>query len=134
MIQLISCAFEHSVLRIWVIPYHFNKIFDMTLSDLQNLCTRQGKKLKTSSIVRLLMQSPQHYYKPFDMPNKERFTLFGFCFLGAKILQFPVCSPLKFERHQLYGFSNMEVLAIFNVSQTVSAPIFHCFEKRSAPP
>ena len=24
------------------------------------------------------------------MPNKERFTLFGFCFLGAKILQSPV--------------------------------------------
>ena len=37
-------------------------------------------------------------------------------------------SPMKFERHQLYGFSNMEVqniglFAIFNVPQTVSTPI-----------
>ena len=54
---------------------------------LQNLCTKQGKKLKPSSIDR---PSPQNYYKPLDMPNKERFTLFGFCFLGAKILQSPV--------------------------------------------
>ena len=38
------------------------------------------------------MQSPRDYYKPLDMPNKERFTLSGFCLPGAKILQSPVVS------------------------------------------
>ena len=65
----------------WVIPYHFNKFFDMTLSDLD---------------------------KTWPPPD--------------------ICRPMKFERHQLYGFCNMEVqniglFAIFNVPETVSAPI-----------
>ena len=34
---------------------------------LQNLCIKQGEKLKPSSIDRLLMQSPQHYYKPLEL-------------------------------------------------------------------
>ena len=72
----------------WVIPYHFNKFFDMTVSDWTKL--------------------------------------------GIRVASPDICSPMKFERHQLYGFSNMEVqnigfFAIFNVPQTVSAPITRLF-------
>ena len=52
--------------------------------------------------------------------------------LGIRVASLDICSPMKFERHQLYGFSNTEVqnigfFAIFNVPQTVSAPITWLF-------
>ena len=52
--------------------------------------------------------------------------------LGIWVAPSDICSPMKFEHHQLYGFSNMEVqniglFAIITVPQTVSAPIPRLF-------
>ena len=44
---------------------------------LQNLCTMQSKKLKPSSIDRLLCYGPQDCYKPLDMPNALHFLDFA---------------------------------------------------------
>ena len=48
---------------------------------------------------------------------------------GLWVVSPDISSPMKFERHQLYGFSNMEVqniglFAIFNVPQTGVLGVF----------
>ena len=47
------------------------------------------------------------------MPNKERFTLFGFCFPGAKILQSPV---VVFYLHNPLG--TLQAIGILQINQT----------------
>ena len=58
--------------------------------DYWGFAPSKAKSSNQALLTGYCMQSPQDYYKPLDMPNKERFTLFGFCFPGAKILQSPV--------------------------------------------
>ena len=53
---------------------------------LQNLCTSKAKSSNQAEAL-YCMQNPQYYYRPLDMPNKERFKAF---WILLKILQSPV--------------------------------------------